>query len=71
MQAQITDLRSQVELKQNQKHCLMLERETLMDQVEIHHKEALHKDGIHYLFVCSFDRIFKWKCLCEHSSIYW
>jgi len=59
MQAQITDLRSQVESKQNQKHSLMLEREPLMNQVAIHHKKTLHKDGIHNLFVCSFDRMFK------------
>ncbi|KEH34366.1 hypothetical protein MTR_3g465350 [Medicago truncatula] len=45
IEAQVTDLRSQVESKQNQKHSLMLERERLMDQVAIHHKKALHKDA--------------------------
>jgi len=59
MQAQVTDLRSQVESKQNQKRSLMLEREQLMDKVAIHHKKVLHNEGIHYLSVCSFDRIFK------------
>lgn len=45
MQAQIANMKPQLELKLNEKHSLLMERESLMNQVAIFHEKILLNDG--------------------------
>lgn len=45
MQAEKANLKQQVELKLNEKHSLLMERESLMGQVAIFQEKILVNDG--------------------------